>query len=263
MVSGHQFHIFPLKGYSGNSFPHKHNFYEIIWPWQGDGTHLIDFQEYSLNSRGVFFLKPDQINKFASKNLAGYIIEFNELFLCQEPQDRAALGKLCQLNYFQLNSELESTVKKLLVLLYKEYLSEDSNSDLVRTYLKAVIINFSKVLKSANLATYDRDTGRIYHINKLLEENFMTHKNVKFYADSLALTPKRLNEILKLKTGKTMTELIHNRLDIEARRELTFSQLSVKDIALKLGFDDPYYFSRFFLRTAGMYPQDYRKNNRL
>ncbi|PZO43940.1 MAG: hypothetical protein DCF17_05235 [Shackletoniella antarctica] len=261
MVPGRQFHIFPLEGYSGNTFPHKHNFYEIIWPWQGDGIHLIDFQEHSLDSHAVFLLKPDQVNKFASKNLAGYIIEFSEPFLCHEPQDRVVLEKLCQSNHFQLNSSVESAVRKLLALLYQEYLSEDSRSDLIRTYLKAIIINLSKVLKSADLAIYDGDTERIAHINKLLRENFKTHKNVKFYANSLSLTPKRLNEILKLKTGKTMTELIHNRLEMEARRELIFGQLSVKDIALKLGFDDPSYFSRFFLRTAGMYPQDYRKNN--
>lgn len=258
LSSGRQFRIFSLEEHSGKKFPHRHDFYEILWVRAGSGRHLIDFQEYSLSSRTIFFIKPGQINKFISDEIAGYVVEFNEEFFHQEPQDRLILAKFNQFHTIELSHRDEIVIGTLLDLIRDEYIAEDHNLRLVRTYLKALVINLSRALKKLpEPSAHDSDSERVANVKSLLEENFRARKNVIFYAESLHLSPKRLNEILKLKIGKTMTELIHSRLALEARRELAFSQLSVKEIAIRLGFQDPAYFSRFFKRTTGLYPQDY------
>ena len=153
----------------------------------------------------------------------------------------------------------EVAVSSLIELIYNEYLLEACCSNLLRAYLKALLINLTRGIESApELPNSNHDLERVDYLSKLLEGNFRVHKSTKFYADSLFLTPKRLNEVIGQVLGKTMTQLIHSRLTLEAKRELAFSQRSVKDIALKLGFKDPSYFSRFFKKTTGVYPQIYR-----
>ncbi len=72
------------------------------------------------------------------------------------------------------------------------------------------------------------------------------------------MTTKRLNEIVKRDKGKSVTQLIHDRLVLEANREMTFSEKSIKKIALNLGFDAPAYFSRFYRSQTGETPTHFR-----
>lgn len=254
-----QFRIFPLENYSANKFAHRHDFYEILWLQQEDGKHLIDFSEYSLKSNHIFFLKPGQINKFTSETVKGYIIDFNEEFFYREPQDKLILSELHQTPYIKLLPESEATIRSLIGLIYNEYLLKNYCSNLLRAYLKALLINLVRgVENTPNLPNISSDIERVACLNSLLEDNFRVRKDTRFYADSLSLTPKRLNEVIKQVIGKTVTQLIHNRLILEAKRELAFSQHSVKNIAFELGFEDPPYFSRFFKKITGIYPQQYR-----
>ena len=75
------------------------------------------------------------------------------------------------------------------------------------------------------------------------------------------LSPKRLNEITRKMLGKTITQLIHDRILLEAKRELIFSGRSIKEISYELGFEDPAYFSRFFKKQSGFSPTHFRKKN--
>jgi len=102
---------------------------------------LVDFSEYLLKSSYIFFLKPGQINKFIAKRINGYIIDFNEEFFYQEPQDKHILSKLHQTSYIKLLPESEVIIKSLIEFIYNEYLLENYCSNLLRAYLKALLIN--------------------------------------------------------------------------------------------------------------------------
>jgi AraC family transcriptional activator of pobA len=99
-------------------------------------------------------------------------------------------------------------------------------------------------------------------LNALIGTHFRQHRPATFYADSLGISVTHLNRISHSGAGKSFRQLLTDRLMTEARRNLVFSLLSVQQIAYELGYADPAYFSRTFLRTTGETPGAFRKRER-
>ncbi|RYL27551.1 4-hydroxyphenylacetate catabolism regulatory protein HpaA [Acinetobacter piscicola] len=97
--------------------------------------------------------------------------------------------------------------------------------------------------------------------NQLVENHFNEHWSLQQYAEKLAITETRLNDICRRIANISSKKLIFYRLMQEAKRLLIFSDSSINSICYELGFKDPAYFSRFFIRHAGMPPSDYRQHH--
>lgn len=82
------------------------------------------------------------------------------------------------------------------------------------------------------------------------------------YAELLNESPVVLNRAVKSLTGKTAGELIIERLILEAKRLLLYSGLNNKEVAYKLGYDDPSYFARIFHKKTGSTPSEFRNRVR-
>jgi AraC-like DNA-binding protein len=91
-----------------------------------------------------------------------------------------------------------------------------------------------------------------------IEANFRTKHSASEYAELMNISPKALAKITKSHFNKTLTDLISERIIIEAKRELYLTNKAVKEIAYELGYDDEHYFSRFFKNNADVSPQMYR-----
>ena len=95
-------------------------------------------------------------------------------------------------------------------------------------------------------------------LKSYIEQHFKTYHSPSDYAGLLNITPKALAKITKTHFNKTLSDLISERIIIEAKRELYLSNKSVKEIAYELGYEDEHYFSRFFKNNADVSPQLYR-----
>lgn len=95
----------------------------------------------------------------------------------------------------------------------------------------------------------------------LLDAHFRRQKQTLFYAEQLSLSTKRLNELSKKYFGKTVAQLIHEKIMVEAKRELIYTNRTIKAIALELGFEDVAYFTRYFKRATGLTPQTFRASD--
>lgn len=103
-----------------------------------------------------------------------------------------------------------------------------------------------------------RDT-LVQRYRHLLEMHFRAHNSVSFYADALGVTADHLSRTCRTTTGTGALDLMHDRVVLEARRLLAYTPASINAIAEELGFDDPAYFSRFFNKTTGESPSNYRR----
>lgn len=92
----------------------------------------------------------------------------------------------------------------------------------------------------------------------LVEARFREQLSIERYAHLVGVTPAHLNNLTRRFTGYTAQEMVHQRLALEAKRQLTYSALSAKQIADELGFSDAAYFSRFFKRMTGQSPRAFR-----
>ena len=102
-----------------------------------------------------------------------------------------------------------------------------------------------------------RDTlVRRYRV--LLEQNFRSQRPVQFYAQALGITADHLSRSCRATTGEGALDLMHERVALEARRLLAYTQGSVSEVARELGYEDPGHFSRFFSKAVGQAPSAYR-----
>lgn len=95
--------------------------------------------------------------------------------------------------------------------------------------------------------------------NALLEEHYRSQHDVNFYAKLLNLSAPQLSKLLQQVIGKSAKRLILERNLLEAKRYLQFTDFSIKEIAIMLGYADPYHFSKLFKQTEKVAPQSYRE----
>lgn len=99
----------------------------------------------------------------------------------------------------------------------------------------------------------------VMRFRELIETSFKSHITIEEYAQQLAVTPVRLARACKSTTNRTPLALIQERIIVEAKGELSYSQRSVAEIAYSLGFTDAAYFNRFFKQQTGEPPLQYRR----
>lgn len=107
-------------------------------------------------------------------------------------------------------------------------------------------------------ATPVRDDRRLTRFRQLVELHYRQHRDLDFYAGALGLTRRTLSRLTAARLGCSPMELIHRRLALEAQRLLRYTNATATQVAGELGFEDPSYFSRFYLRMTGKRPGDER-----
>ena len=96
-----------------------------------------------------------------------------------------------------------------------------------------------------------------------IEERFRDHPSVEESASALGVTPPVLRNACRLVAGESPGQVLKERLSLEAQRLMRYSNMSISQIAVYLGFEDPAYFSRFFTSISGESPRQFRnKTNR-
>jgi AraC family transcriptional activator of pobA len=135
--------------------------------------------------------------------------------------------------------------------------------ELLVSYLKIFLITATRLKTGQQPQAIEmvKDNKEPFILQKLkdaIEAHFKTKHSPAEYASMLYISPKSLAKITKTYLNKTLTSLISERIIIEAKRELYLTDKTVKEIAYELGYEDEYYFSRFFKVNADVSPQMYR-----
>jgi YesN/AraC family two-component response regulator len=135
--------------------------------------------------------------------------------------------------------------------------------ELLISYLKIFLINASRI----KIAEYPNIQGSLekgtepfilQNLKDAIEQYYKEKHTASDYAELLNISSSALAKISKTHFNKTLTDLISERIIIEAKRELYLTSKAVKQIAYDLGFNDEHYFSRFFKKNADISPQIYR-----
>ncbi|WGS18729.1 MULTISPECIES: helix-turn-helix domain-containing protein [unclassified Bradyrhizobium] len=98
----------------------------------------------------------------------------------------------------------------------------------------------------------------VMRFRELIEQHYRDHPPLGFYARKLGVTTARLNSCCRVTTGRSSLALINDRLLTEAKRSLLYSDMTVNEIGVALGYDDAAYFNRFFSRRVGLPPGRFR-----
>ncbi|HVU97924.1 MAG TPA: helix-turn-helix domain-containing protein [Puia sp.] len=246
------------------------NYYSLIWIKQGSGTVRADLSNYSFAPGTLFAFTPYQpFIFFPEKEISGVALHFHSDFFCihRHHKDVACNGVLFNNIYQPPSLAVDEPTALVLDNLIGQIRTELQTKDLAQqdtllAYLKLFLITASRVkaLQHPLPAESDPDAPRrLNALKELIESHFRTKHTVTDYAAMLHVTPKALGKTAKRHFNKTISGLIAERIIIEAKRELYLTDKTVKEIAFSLGFEDEYYFSRFFKKQADVSPQVYRQ----
>jgi len=243
---------------------HRHDFFFILALQKGHGTHEIDFTAYKVLDNSIFFLRPGQVHQLELKaGCTGYLMEFDTEFY--HPKDKLSTQRLRKAsikNYCTPEISRFEKLQALLTYMFREYTSrEDGYREVIKANLDIFFIELvrqSSHPEEVSTAVNPYKQERLEEFLGLLDIHITTHKQVAQYTDLMNLSPYQLNEITKSTIGKTSSELINERIILEAKRYLLATPNQIKDIADLLGYEDVSYFIRFFKKLTGYSPESFR-----
>lgn len=234
-------------------------------------TLTIDFRQYETSRPSLFFVNSNQyIQLQKAGNQKGCFIFYNRDFYCVQIHDaEVACDGLLFNNVYEMPMTALSPAEAEIVSgicdrIEEELQTKDSGQEeMIRTYLKQLIIRSTRIWKQQQLGQLNNEPARevefFRDFSRLVEIHFRDKHTVADYADLLGVAPKTLsNKFNRLELAQP-NDIIKDRIMLEAKRLLNYSGLSVKEIAYKLGYEDPAYFNRLFTKKTGDTPSNFKK----
>ena len=198
------------------------------------------------------------------------VLFFNKQFYCIHTYDQevSCNGLLFFGSDFtpvvQLDEEEIQSLGTLIEVLKKEFKIVDNNhEEMLRILLKRFIIRTTRLARKQLLkaSTKPEEIDVLRQFNALVEEHFKTKKSVGEYAELMNKSPKTLANIFTKLSKKSPLQVIHERIAMEAKKLLLYSDAPIKSIGYELGYEDYAQFSKFFKKTTGINPQEFRIKN--
>lgn len=255
----------------GLVFPHRHEFYQIVYFTEDSGSHTLDFQHHSASKGQIYFMAKGQVHTWDFHDHArGYILNFSDSFfsavflrpsyLAQFP----LFGRLGREQVFSLPETLQFEFGQLFEKLLTEYNGIGSfRLDLIRAYTVQLLSESSRYLfPDSGESPLNHARAVVQQFELLIDAHYTTRRLPRDYAELLYISPNHLNALTQQVLGRSAGDLIRDRVVLEAKRMLINSDRYVSEIASMLRFEDNSYFVRFFKKHAGVTPEEFRKSRK-
>lgn len=232
---------------------------------------VLDDEEFEMPS---FSILPIMFSQRYAFEDAGDIIlwKFNREFYCVVDHDEqvGCAGFLFYGSWGQLMLETapnEQRKLRLLIDVFKEEFEErdDIQGDMLRMLLVRLIITITRIGREKivpHAKAEEEKFDLLRQFNLLVELHYKKEHEVRYYASRLFKSPKTLANYFAKYGSKSPRQIIQDRISIEAKRQLTHTNRSVKEVAQHLGFEDPAHFSRFMKQQLGYAPSELKKANK-
>ena len=252
--------------------PHRHLYYSVIWSFSATGKHIIDFNEYEILPDQIFFVSPEQVHQvITNPNPTGVVLLFTSEFLEKNSirpdfiSNLKLFHKSDETPPLSIHSSMSDTLKLFVTRIEEAFHSEsEMRFETIGAYLKLFLIECNghcSLNPQTNPQYIEVGKSLVKKFKRLVETNFKTWHQVKEYAESLNVSPNYLNEIIKTSINISAKEFIQNRIALEAKRMIIFTDKNSKEIGFDLGFDDPSHFSKFVKSRLGQSLLEFRESH--
>ncbi|MHA7830229.1 MAG: helix-turn-helix domain-containing protein [Flagellimonas sp.] len=236
--------------------PHRHNKYlELVYFSQGSGSHYMDQVEYEIKPPMVFVIKKDEVHHWQIDSVPiGYVMIIKEGFL-ERTLDKHINAQFQQLGLqkafgLSFDPSLDSLFK-IASKLMKEQMTDHHIA--IEGTLKALL---AKLLHHAP-NTGHMEKNLAFHFKQLLMDG--PKNDVAHYARLLHTSSQNLNAQCRREFGMTASQVIAQHIVQEAKRQLSYTNLSISEIGYALSFKDTSHFIKYFKRNEGVTPLQFKK----
>lgn len=266
-----------------DSFPYKSpvfrtNYYSFVFIKNGKGNYTTDEQKFEFESCTIYFTNPGHLKSFEIYSLKeGYLITLSETFLKTNVHKdifRKFPFLLAEtVSPQSLSKEKFKEFERLYLQIFSEYQSQSRYKyQIIGNLFVALLL---KIKEQFWADYYPLEEGdRSSQIVKKFKQNLESHyreltdgktdtlMQVKDYAQWQHLSPNYLSNVIKSKTGKSISTWIAEKSIGQAKAFLEHSNQSIKEISFRLGYLETAHFSNFFKKHTGYSPSGYRKEFR-
>lgn len=262
------FELIDLNALKYSSKQFTKDCYKVIWARTDNITLGVDGYRILLEKNHLLFLSALNNSQFEIENKDVLIYSFNREFYCIRDHDAevSCNGFLFLGSSSPLVVELTEKEQKSFDLLYEFFIEEFETMDHIQGEMLLVLLK-RLLIKSVRIARRllpedDMPQSKLDTIRKfnlLVEEHFREKHQVSEYADLMFVTPKSLSNLFARYFHKSPLKVINERIILESKRLLEFSDKNINEIAYTLGFKEISHFSKFFKTHVGISPTDYQQ----
>jgi AraC family transcriptional activator of pobA len=241
--------------------PHRHDFYHVVWIEKGAGTFIRDGQSYPIKPGSLIFVPTGQVHTWESKAaLQGYILSFEPtLLFSQSDRPYRLLHLLTQCSaaakslatgviYDWLRAKFEELAREFCG-------SEEFRDEMLKTQIVSILICLHRLRSGqGQLEVTDHFHPLTNRFLALLEKEEGKFYLANHYVSALSTDSRTFVNAVLSETGKSPSAWIRDRTLLEARRLLTYTDLTISEIAYRLNFRNVSYFVRFYRRLTGVPP---------
>lgn len=245
--------------------PHRHaDLFQLLYVQRGQAVVDIEGKRSDVLEAAIQVIPPLTVHGFQfSENIEGYVLTLGAPLVARlESQLGAPLTVLASCGCYPVGRDRRS-IHALFAALLQEYEGSAPARDVAMHSLVSVLMVWTSRHRQLNTPPSnrgERDQRLLSHFIKLVEQHYREHLSVEIFAQRIGVSSVYLNSLCRELAGQTALQIIHQRLLLEAKRNLTYTNMSISQLSDSLGFSDPTYFSRFFRRLGGQTPNAFRQS---
>jgi AraC-like DNA-binding protein len=245
--------------------PHITDFYQIIIISSGEGFHEVDFNALAVKANTVIPIVSGQVHAFKkNQSLQGYVIVFTPNFLIHDKANLKYIYNSIVFHTIIKPQQLLCNDELILLpqLLYKTYLKKNvyEYEEQLRSYLKLILLQLEHTKR--NLVQTYSDTSIILSQRFIheLEKRINYQTKISGICNKLNTNSKKVSAAIKTTTNRTPKQLLDERIILEIKRMLSYTDLSIKEIAHNIGFEEAANLTNYFKKHTQLTPSQFRAN---
>jgi len=245
--------------------PHQHaELFQLLYVQRGQAQVEIEGVRSVVDEAAIQVVPPLTVHGFRfSADIQGHVLTFGTALVADlEQRLGAPLSVLTKAACYPLGKD-RVRLRNLVETLQQEYQGhEPSRVTLLEALVTALMVWISRrqQLGQAPRNRDERDRQLLGQYLRLVEAHYREHLSVEDFAARMNIQSLQLNQLCRALSGQTALQVVHQRLLLEARRNLIYTRMSIGQLSDSLGFSDPTYFARFFKRLSGQTPNGYRRS---
>jgi len=234
-------------------YTHRKAHYFFLLMLQGRSQHGVDLQQLEIKKNELLFILPHQIHRVPlTKHGTDYFkLGFDEECLSLLPRQYPFLVNPFNTQKISLTQDVTTRLKSVFEMLLELLRTMDTDPELILAHLNTLLTEINAAYFSNDKSPADDKLSKYISFKLFIENNLTDHTSIGDIAQKISLNTNSLYTIVKRYSGLSPKEFINNRLILEAKRRLYYSESSIKELAYDLGFNDPEYFSRLFKKVTG------------